>query len=173
MTHSKRYCQEGHHVYNRMKWGNEWAVLQKISGVIVVQKLWDATFKKWKSHSGVYYQKCCMQDKEGNYSALLVPSERAWFLLWAQHLKKHGHREYPPESKKRKFFKKRDLQRRISYVIKRKLREGDNSLPIYTRLLQQREWSIVLNVLWRRARSNLLNLQQRGFRLHIRKNLLL
>lgn len=62
--------------------------------------------KMEKSHSGVYYQKCCMQDKEGNYSALLVPSERAWFLLWAQHLKKHGHREYPPESKKKEVFQK-------------------------------------------------------------------
>lgn len=28
-----------------------------------------------ESHSGVYYQKSCMQDKGGNYSALLVTSE--------------------------------------------------------------------------------------------------
>lgn len=49
MTHSKRHCQEGQSTHNRTKRGSGWAVLQKISGVIVVQRLWDATFKKWKN----------------------------------------------------------------------------------------------------------------------------
>lgn len=63
-------------------------------------------FKKLEnSHSGVYYQKCCMQDKGGNYSALLVTSEILVPALGTA-LKKHRHREYPTESEKNKVFQK-------------------------------------------------------------------
>lgn len=107
MTHPERYSQEGWSKYSRAKWGTK-----RVSRT--AENTW--------GYSGSQTRRCHFQKMENLIPEYILRSVvcrtreviillyllvvRAWFPLWAQHLKKYGCRDNPTESEKNKVFKK-------------------------------------------------------------------